>query len=256
MDRRALTAFVDHARSTNEIFLLAAQVVAATLVRAAKLLFAGTSGGMPKPMSSTLAAAEAVGTADGASGSRGAGAVDGGSSYGCCCPNAGSADGGGGSAATSGHSGAVAASAVMLTTSRGEDGGGGVGGCSDAGPSTSDGARGGGGGGPTAAHRSALLAAWQPYQFGWKRCWWESMAVPDDVEDEEEFREQLKWVVGPMGWGLLVWRRGRRWSRRRGHWNRGEEEKQDLVTRQHDNMAPTTTINNINIVIINEKKTS
>ncbi|EFJ45026.1 SET and zf-MYND domain-containing protein [Volvox carteri f. nagariensis] len=46
--------------------------------------------------------------------------------------------------------------------------------------------------GPSDAYRSALLAAWQPYMYGWKRCWWDSVAVPDDVDDEEEFRTQLK----------------------------------------------------------------
>ncbi|GLC67842.1 hypothetical protein PLESTF_000613200 [Pleodorina starrii] len=50
----------------------------------------------------------------------------------------------------------------------------------------------GAGGAHAGACRSALLAAWRPYKYGWKRCWWESVAVPDDVEDEGEFRAQLR----------------------------------------------------------------
>lgn len=46
------------------------------------------------------------------------------------------------------------------------------------------------------ACRAALLAAWQPYAFAWKRAWWESVAVPDDVEDEEAFRLQLRCGCG------------------------------------------------------------
>ncbi|KAG2493087.1 hypothetical protein HYH03_008750 [Edaphochlamys debaryana] len=91
VDRRALAAFAAHAAETNEIFLLAAQVVASTLLKASRLL------------------SEGGGTA------------------------------------------------------------------SDA-----------------AAVCGALAAAWRPYVYGWKRCWWEAVAVPEDVEDEDEFRGQLR----------------------------------------------------------------
>eukprot|EP00983_Pelagomonas_calceolata_P043362 1138866-Pelagomonas_calceolata.AAC.4 len=39
---------------------------------------------------------------------------------------------------------------------------------------------------------AALLEAWMPLSMGWKRLWWESVAVPEDVEDEQAFRQQLK----------------------------------------------------------------
>ncbi|GIL85141.1 hypothetical protein Vretimale_10792 [Volvox reticuliferus] len=108
IDRRALASFCEHALETNEIFLLAAQVVAATLLKAARLVVVGEQS----------EGAAAVATAPG--------------------------------------------------------------------PSS-------GGPGPSSdAYQSALLAAWRPFMYGWKRCWWESVAVPDDVDDEEEFRAQLR----------------------------------------------------------------
>ncbi|KXZ55285.1 hypothetical protein GPECTOR_3g421 [Gonium pectorale] len=107
VDRRALAAFVDHAAATNEIFLLAAKVVAATMLAAARALAAAAPG------------SEAAG-----------------------------ADDAGAAASGSGSAGGAA--------------------------------------------RSALLAAWRPFQHGWKKCWWDAVAVPEDVEDEEEFRGQLR----------------------------------------------------------------
>ncbi|GAX78651.1 hypothetical protein CEUSTIGMA_g6089.t1 [Chlamydomonas eustigma] len=41
----------------------------------------------------------------------------------------------------------------------------------------------------------ALSAAWLPFTFGWKKAWWDSVAVPDDVDDEETFRWQLRSLV-------------------------------------------------------------
>ena len=40
----------------------------------------------------------------------------------------------------------------------------------------------------------ALLLAWRPYKVGYKKVWWESVARPDDVPEEEEeaFRSDLK----------------------------------------------------------------
>lgn len=47
---------------------------------------------------------------------------------------------------------------------------------------------------PAAAEavHAALRDAWLPFAVGWKRVWWESVAVPEDVEDEQEFRGQLR----------------------------------------------------------------
>ncbi|MEW5302786.1 MAG: hypothetical protein WDW36_005534 [Sanguina aurantia] len=39
---------------------------------------------------------------------------------------------------------------------------------------------------------AALQAAWTPYSLGFKAVWWESVSVPDDVEEEEEFRTELR----------------------------------------------------------------
>lgn len=35
----------------------------------------------------------------------------------------------------------------------------------------------------------ALLKGWQPYHMGWKKLWWECVACPEDVEDEQAFRQ-------------------------------------------------------------------
>ncbi len=35
----------------------------------------------------------------------------------------------------------------------------------------------------------ALLKGWQPYCMGWKKVWWECVACPEDVEDEQAFRQ-------------------------------------------------------------------
>ncbi|GLI60574.1 hypothetical protein VaNZ11_002733 [Volvox africanus] len=107
IDRRALVSFWEHARETNEIFLLAAQVVAVTLLKAARLV-----------------------------------QVD-----------------------------ELSEGAPVATTP---------------GPSSQA------AGSSSNACQSALLAAWRPFMYGWKRCWWEAVAVPDDVDDEEEFRAQLR----------------------------------------------------------------
>jgi hypothetical protein len=40
----------------------------------------------------------------------------------------------------------------------------------------------------------ALQAAWLPFAFGWKQAWWDSVAVPEDMDDEEIFRWQLRCV--------------------------------------------------------------
>lgn len=45
---------------------------------------------------------------------------------------------------------------------------------------------------PDAASRRALVQAWAPFQLGWKRLWWECVALPEDVEDEEDFRKDIK----------------------------------------------------------------
>ncbi|GFR39660.1 hypothetical protein Agub_g131 [Astrephomene gubernaculifera] len=134
VDRRAMAAFAQHARETNEIFLLAAQVVAATLLRAAKALqHTGSMTAPSAPAQDSAAAAAATSS----------------------CANAPS-------------EGSSAAAAVATCSSSGV---------------AKEGAT---------AEAAALSAAWRPYQFAWKRCWWEAVAVPDDVEDEEEFRGQLR----------------------------------------------------------------
>lgn len=43
----------------------------------------------------------------------------------------------------------------------------------------------------------ALAAAWLPFRAGWKRVWWEAIAVPADVSDPEEFKQQLRYVSQP-----------------------------------------------------------
>lgn len=66
-------------------------------------------------------------------------------------------------------------------------------GCSAAGAGGSSAEEGSAGDGAAGSRISAALqAAWQPYLYGWKRPWWEAVAVPDDVEDEDEFRGQLR----------------------------------------------------------------
>eukprot|EP00798_Chlamydomonas_sp_ICE-L_P030341 gene30341-35341_t len=42
------------------------------------------------------------------------------------------------------------------------------------------------------ARLEASLEAWLPFAMGWKQVWWECVAVPEDVDNEGEFREQLK----------------------------------------------------------------
>lgn len=39
--------------------------------------------------------------------------------------------------------------------------------------------------------QEALRAAWLPFAVGYKLPWWEAVACPEDVEDEEEFRAEL-----------------------------------------------------------------
>lgn len=55
---------------------------------------------------------------------------------------------------------------------------------------------------------AALKAAWLPFASGWKRVWWESVAVPPDVDDEAAFRQQLRCaVVESVCVGLLIMQR-------------------------------------------------
>ncbi|KAK9805419.1 hypothetical protein WJX73_003394 [Symbiochloris irregularis] len=39
---------------------------------------------------------------------------------------------------------------------------------------------------------TALQQAWLPFAVGWKAVWWESIAVPEDIEDEATFRAELR----------------------------------------------------------------
>lgn len=48
---------------------------------------------------------------------------------------------------------------------------------------------------------AALQAAWTPYSLGFKAVWWESVSVPDDVEEEEEFRTELRCEQQVQGLG-------------------------------------------------------
>ncbi|XP_024391830.1 histone-lysine N-methyltransferase ATXR2 isoform X1 [Physcomitrium patens] len=43
-------------------------------------------------------------------------------------------------------------------------------------------------------HESALLKAWEPFAMGFKLLWWETVALPPDVDpaDERQFRDQMK----------------------------------------------------------------
>lgn len=37
----------------------------------------------------------------------------------------------------------------------------------------------------------ALKQAWQPFAMGYKHLWWECIAIPSDVDDEDEFRQGI-----------------------------------------------------------------
>ena len=37
-----------------------------------------------------------------------------------------------------------------------------------------------------------LRRAWLPFSTGWKKLWWEAVAAPPDVPDEDDFRQQLR----------------------------------------------------------------
>jgi hypothetical protein len=55
---------------------------------------------------------------------------------------------------------------------------------------------------PAPSAVQALARAWLPYAVGWKRLWWEAVAVPRDVQQQEEeggeleFRSSLRCVCG------------------------------------------------------------
>ncbi|KAJ9521056.1 hypothetical protein QJQ45_022775 [Haematococcus lacustris] len=45
---------------------------------------------------------------------------------------------------------------------------------------------------PELSSQAALAQAWLPLGVGWKAAWWEAVAVPEDVQDEAAFREELR----------------------------------------------------------------
>jgi len=46
-------------------------------------------------------------------------------------------------------------------------------------------------------HESTLLKAWEPFSMGFKLLWWETVALPADVDavDERQFRDQMKEIA-------------------------------------------------------------
>jgi len=38
----------------------------------------------------------------------------------------------------------------------------------------------------------SLAQAWLPLQLAWKRPWWEVAALPEDVDDEAAFRQEMR----------------------------------------------------------------
>ncbi|KAG0566079.1 hypothetical protein KC19_7G037000 [Ceratodon purpureus] len=46
-------------------------------------------------------------------------------------------------------------------------------------------------------HESALSRAWEPFAMGFKLLWWETVALPSDVDpaDERQFRDQMKEIA-------------------------------------------------------------
>ena len=45
------------------------------------------------------------------------------------------------------------------------------------------------------AYWNALLKGWEPYHMGWKKPWWLSVACPDDVDNEQEFRQGTSTIL-------------------------------------------------------------
>ena len=39
------------------------------------------------------------------------------------------------------------------------------------------------------SHWEAVVSGWQPYCMGWKQTWWECVACPPDVDDQQAFRQ-------------------------------------------------------------------
>lgn len=42
---------------------------------------------------------------------------------------------------------------------------------------------------------SALQDSWAPLKHAWKVVWWEGIAIPDDVDDEAAFVQDLQYVA-------------------------------------------------------------
>uniref|UniRef100_A0A7S3VR10 SET domain-containing protein n=1 Tax=Dunaliella tertiolecta TaxID=3047 RepID=A0A7S3VR10_DUNTE len=156
VDRASLGMFYDHAARTNDIFVLVAKAVAMTALRAMHILQGHQP--MQQQQQQHLGVRQEVQQ--------------------------------GGSSAVSGSAGApgsVSAGYVEWGLSQLKGSLQGDHGTSTSLPSSSS----------TAActpgmAEAALLEAWMPLSMGWKRLWWESVAVPEDVEDEQAFRQQLK----------------------------------------------------------------
>ncbi|GAB4823261.1 hypothetical protein N2152v2_010307 [Parachlorella kessleri] len=128
----ALHEFNDHADETNDVFLLAAKVVATVLLRAQQVLEAAQ-----QPGSGNI--------------------------------NSGSA------------AGATKSSNSADSSGAGND--------SERGSGSGQ-----GGGGALEADRcwEALLAAWEPFAMGYKAVWWQSVALPEDVTNEDDFRQSIR----------------------------------------------------------------
>lgn len=135
VNRAALRLFGEHADNTNDIFHVAARVIATVLLRHLALQRQGASDA-----SATLQPGSE------------------------CGPPA--------TAPVTGVPAAAAAAAAAFATAD----------CSAAGSSASDGG----------AASAALLQAWLPFHLGWKAAWWQCVALPEDVDDEAGFREEIR----------------------------------------------------------------
>lgn len=203
-DKAALGAFYRHAASTNEIFGLAAKVLAVTVVRAEALRQRRQGeGGTPAE------ASERSG--------EGAGAGEGGGFWPAALLAADAAlqkqrgdaaAGGSGADACGSSSGAGEQGTATRAAAVGADAGAGQAGCSSSSGAAASASPDNGGLPCGEGDWAALKAAWLPFASGWKRVWWESVAVPPDVDDEAAFRQQLRCaVVESVCVGLLIMQR-------------------------------------------------
>lgn len=144
----AIRRFRQHADDTNDIFHIAAQLVADTLLRADKLLKDEPSspGGLPQILCSTPALPTQA--------RRGKRACDGGQV---------AAEEAGGSKYVCRHDEWIADRAAVSVAEAVK-------------------------GSAEERNWAALQLAWRPYAAAWKAPWWECVAIPEDVSDAQAFR--------------------------------------------------------------------